>query len=227
MDTETKNKRLKFLGGFISWYLVNGLIAFLLNISYDVGGLIIWGFFVLPANVILLIIFSVVKRLRPVALGVLSSMAANFLITLILTGTIGNAICFVPLIPSRSPARVVTTPTPVNLLPEGFHDGNSGRVKQADCVAFGWAVDPDDRGEDVNVRVLSDGKVMAEKVASIYRPDLNAPNGCSGGTCGFLFELWGLISHNQQHTIQVQAQDLQTGVWKDLSSTPKTLDCGN
>lgn len=226
MDSEIKRKWLKFLGGFVGWYLVNGLIAFLLDVSNDLGGLILWGFIVLPANIILLIIFSVVKKFRPVALGMLSSMAANFLVTLILTGTIGNAICFVPLTHYRSPARTVTQPTPVGRTPIGYHDGDTGKVDQANCVAFGWAVDPDNRDEDINVRVLSDGDVVAQTVASIYRPDLNVPDGCTGGTCGFLFDLWRLVSHNEQHRIRVQAQDLQTETWRDLSSTPKTLNCG-
>jgi len=115
----------------------------------------------------------------------------------------------------------------VNILPEGFHDGNSGRVKQGDCVAFGWAVDPDHRDEDINVRVLVDGEVAAQKVASAYRPDLNVPNGCTSGGCGFLIDLWSVVSRNKQHSVWVQAQDLQTGEWKDLSNTPKTLECGN
>ena len=85
MDSETKRKWLKFLGGFMGWYLVNGLIAFLLDVSHNLGGLIIWGFFVLPINIILLIVFSIIKKLRQVAVGMLSSMAANFLVLLILT----------------------------------------------------------------------------------------------------------------------------------------------
>jgi len=119
MTSEMKRQRLKFMGGFISWYLVNGLIAFLLNVLHDIGGTIIWGFFLLSTNVILLIVFSIVKKFRPVAVGVLSSMAANFLITLIFIGMIESAICFVTLVSSRSPTRIVTTPTPIHPLEYG------------------------------------------------------------------------------------------------------------
>ena len=225
-NTQSKVPWGKFLGGFIGWYLVNGLVAYLLNVTNDLEGLILWGIIVLPANIILLIVFSVIKRFRPVAMGMLSSMAVNFLLTLSLTGIVENAICFIPVTQFKSLPRPAAQPTRVGRLPEGFHDGSSGNVNQEDCVAFGWAVDPDDRDEDINVRVLSDGEVVAETVASIYRPDLNVPNGCSGGTCGFRFDLWKLVSHNEQHSIHVQAQDLQTDKWRYLSSTPKTLTCG-
>jgi len=111
--------------------------------------------------------------------------------------------------------------------PEGSHDGNSGQTNQSGCTAFGWTVDPDNRSTDVTVRILSDGTEIVQVVANTYRSDLDKSNGCTGGTCGFLVDLWNLISQKKPHSIRIQALDVQTNSWKDLPGTPKTLTCGN
>lgn len=111
--------------------------------------------------------------------------------------------------------------------PEGSHDGNNGNVNQESCAVSGWAVDPDDRNIDVTVRVLSDGKEVAQTIANIYRSDLNKPNLCANGTCGFQINLWNLVSHNVQHKILAQAFDEQSNMWRNLPGTPKTLNCGD
>ncbi|MEW6405856.1 MAG: amidohydrolase family protein, partial [Chloroflexota bacterium] len=111
------------------------------------------------------------------------------------------------------------------LPPEGFHDANEGEQNQAGCLAAGWAADPDDRNLDLKVRILVDGAEVAQTTASDFRQDLKDAGECPGGTCGFSVDLWGLISHNAEHSVLVQAQDAQTGEWVTLNETPKTLNC--
>ncbi|MBU1056674.1 MAG: hypothetical protein KKC46_23005, partial [Proteobacteria bacterium] len=52
--------------------------------------------------------------------------------------------------------------------PEGYHDANYN----SSCQASGWAVDPDDKSQDVNVRLLENGKVLASGLANRHRNDL-------------------------------------------------------
>lgn len=225
MDTETKRKWLKFLGGFVGWFLVSTLVFAIAQAGSD----FLWLLY-LPINVLVLVILAFSKRTQWISLGIMSAMAANFFIAMAVR-PLYEAICFVPVTYTGFPVRPATQPVSPTLSPNhwpiGYHDGTMGRVDEADCVVFGWAVDPDNRDEDINVRVLIDGKVVANTVASAYRSDLNIPDGCSGGTCGFLVTLWKLTSHNEEHSVWVKAQDLQTGIWMDLSATPKTLECRN
>lgn len=115
--------------------------------------------------------------------------------------------------------------TEVNALPVGFHDGSAGTQNQFSCLAEGWAVDPNDRNADLNVRILSDGMEVAQTVADTFRPDLEEAGECPGGTCSFSIDLWGLISPGTDHLITVQAQDAQTGEWADVGGTPRTVNC--
>jgi Tol biopolymer transport system component/predicted GH43/DUF377 family glycosyl hydrolase len=108
---------------------------------------------------------------------------------------------------------------------EGWHDGSYGEVDQSACVAFGWAVDPEDRDRDVQVRVLSDGEQVAEGLAQDYGEDMDSNNICPGGTCRFTINLWDLISHDQEHQITVQAYDEESADWWNLEGTPKSLTC--
>ncbi len=109
--------------------------------------------------------------------------------------------------------------------PNGFHDGNEGRVDRSACQVFGWAAYPGEGSTSLRVKVVVDGADVAQTTANIYRPDLKATGACPGGMCAFLVDLWGLVSHNAAHSIAVQAQDPETGGWKDLQATPKTLTC--
>jgi predicted amidohydrolase YtcJ len=112
-----------------------------------------------------------------------------------------------------------------NLLPKGFHDANEGEQGRPGCWAHGWAADPDDRNLDLKIRVLVDGAEVAQTTASNSRQDLEDVGECPGGTCAFSVDLWGLISHNTDHSVLVEAQDAQTAEWVSLSETPKTLNC--
>ena len=112
-----------------------------------------------------------------------------------------------------------------NSLPVGTHDGELGMQPAGSCMASGWAADPDDRATDLQVRVLSDGAVIAQTIANRFRPDLLVAGVCLDGTCSFELNLFSLVSSDVNHSIRVQAQDAQTGEWADLQSTPKTLNC--
>ncbi|HEX6035777.1 MAG TPA: hypothetical protein VFY83_15150 [Anaerolineales bacterium] len=222
MTLETKNKWLKFLGGFVGWFLISTLVFAAGQMG---AGGCLWVLYLL-INVVVMMALAVRKGTQWISLGIVSAMAVNFFVAMMLR-PFYEAICFFPVTYTGFPVRPATQSVAPNHLPIGYHDGSTGSVDEANCVVFGWAVDPDNRDEDINVRVFIDGKAVAETVANAYRPDLNVPDGCPGGTCGFLIELWELISHNEQHSVWVKAQDVQTDMWIDLSATPKRLECRN
>jgi hypothetical protein len=114
-----------------------------------------------------------------------------------------------------------------NATPEGFHDAESGIRAHGSCVAAGWAVDPDDRVTDINVRVLADGIEVATLVANLFRQDLQDAGVAPDGDRGIRRRLDGLVTADVNHEIRVQAQDLQTFEWFDLSSTPRSITCTN
>lgn len=105
----------------------------------------------------------------------------------------------------------------------GYHDGNSGDVSSASCLASGWVKQNELTNKDVYVRVLSDGNQVTAGWANLYRSDLGSQ--CSGGTCAFSFNLWGLITSNVSHTIRVQGQNPYTNAWFDLTNTSKNIRC--
>jgi CSLREA domain-containing protein len=111
--------------------------------------------------------------------------------------------------------------------PEGSHDGSEGVVTEtSQCNANGWAVDPERRDQDVQVRVLSDeGEIVAEGPAGDYREDMESLGICEGGTCGFSFGLFDQLTNGVQHMIQAQAYDLETDSWIWLDGTPRPLTC--
>jgi hypothetical protein len=115
-----------------------------------------------------------------------------------------------------------------NSTPEGFHDGASGLISDPGaCTAFGWAVDPDNRDVDVLIRVFvdDDEEPVASRLADDYGSDMEEHDICPGGTCRFTVSLWDLISHDVEHAIHVQAQDIDTDEWWDLTNTPMQLTC--
>jgi predicted GH43/DUF377 family glycosyl hydrolase len=121
------------------------------------------------------------------------------------------------------------TPAPV-LYPglieplQGFHDGSEGEVRSTGCNVFGWAADPDDPNHDVTIQVLVDDIFLEELSADQYRDDID-PAICPDGTCGYAVDLWGQITPGVQHTITVQAYDVESQDWWGLEATPKSLTC--
>lgn len=86
----------KFVLGFLGWYLVVGLIYGLVMIDDPQGyGALIISLLVFPAQIIALFILFLVKRFRKIGWGVLSAIAVNLLISLII-GLNFNALCFIP-----------------------------------------------------------------------------------------------------------------------------------
>lgn len=111
-------------------------------------------------------------------------------------------------------------------LPEGYHDYESGDVPSWSCNAGGWAVDPDDRGSNINVEVDINGVALSDwTLADQYRPDLEEAGLCVGGNCGFFTPLWGLVPMYEPFEVVAYAQDVPSGEWVRLYASPKTLTC--
>jgi len=88
----------RFAVGFLGWYLVVWLIYWsLLNGKTDPQGYsaMILSMLVFPAQIIALFILFVVKDFRKIGWGMLSAIAVNLLISMIL-GLGLNAVCFIP-----------------------------------------------------------------------------------------------------------------------------------
>src|SRR5688572_19744251 len=148
----------------------------------------------------------------------------SLLLTVTFPASASSLAAYLPAQPSRTVGTELSAF--VNNLPEGFHEFHfEGRQNQFSCFAVGWAADPDDRTVDLNIRIFSDGVEVAQTVAGLFRPDLEEAGVCSGGTCHFSVDLWGLITPDVDHVILAQAQDVQTGEWVDLSLSPRTLNC--
>ena len=131
-------------------------------------------------------------------------------------------------VPNKNKRQPEMTPNPTvapNKLPVGYIDGEEGEVGLSNCKAWGWVIDRDNPEIDLTVRVLSDGKEVASQVANTYRDNLVQAGACPGGTCAFSINLYELISHDQEHSILVQAQDIQNGAWITLHWTPKIINC--
>ncbi len=221
MTSEKAKKWLKFLGGFLGWFMVNTLLYTLLNrdhsdwygVLFDYDA-ILWAM-ILLGNLIALIVLAILKKTRWIALGITSAMVSSFAINMFLMQLQG-AYCFVP-VTYIAPAK--------NRYPVGYLNGNKGKVTQEHCVAYGWAIDPDDKSAKINVEIYSDWKVIATTVANVYRADLKIFQLCPDGTCGFEVDLWPLISANTEHDIWMHVQDAQTGIWTTLSGSHKKIEC--
>ena len=110
-------------------------------------------------------------------------------------------------------------------IPVGSHDASEGVVESEDCIAAGWAVDPDDPYRDLSIRVLADGAPVASGTADLFRQDLVDAGVSPDGFSAFRIDLWGLITTDVAHTITVQALNEEVSAWVDLGATPKELTC--
>ena len=99
----------------------------------------------------------------------------------------------------------------------GYHDSEFGSQTNASCYAHGWAADPNDKNQDVDIEIYSDWARIYSGKASEYRSDLTGE--CTGGTCAFNVNLWDFISHGVKHWIAVKVQDLNTDNWKWLPAS--------
>ena len=71
------------LTGFIGWFLVNGLIWTLADVLIFYFGLIGFVCLILPANIVVFIIFSIIRQ--PLAGGILAAYTCNLIITFFLS----------------------------------------------------------------------------------------------------------------------------------------------
>jgi Na+/proline symporter len=93
----SRNEKIRdFLIGFVGWFIINGVLL-LLVIGLDrdayyngLGSTWACGF---PLNILVLVFLAFTRR--QVALGMLTALAVNFLVSLVI-GLFENAICFVP-----------------------------------------------------------------------------------------------------------------------------------
>lgn len=109
--------------------------------------------------------------------------------------------------------------------PIGFHDTHEGTSSDVDCVAAGWAVDPDDPATEVAVRVIADGTEVASGIADRPRSDVREAGFDTDDESGWAFDLTDVLAATGAHEILVQAQDLETSEWHDLGASPRTLTC--
>jgi hypothetical protein len=125
---------------------------------------------------------------------------------------------------SASTALAVDTQLPI-----GSHDNVGGTyARRGECVAAGWAVDPDSPTDRVTVRISVDGNLLTTVLADQYRQDLVDAGVPGDGFSGFHVFMGGLgISFDVQHSILIEAQDLQTGQWTHLDGTPQNITCTN
>jgi len=137
-------------------------------------------------------------------------------------GTLGCAILAAALVATfGASAAAAADSTP----PLGSHDGTTDTIAAHDhCYANGWALDPDDLSQHINVRILADGAVVATEVADDFRQDL-LDAGIGDGRYAFWVDLRGLVASDVAHEIRIQAQDLQTSTWSDLDFTPRQVTC--
>jgi sugar lactone lactonase YvrE len=95
-EADRRRKYILFASGFLGWYLVNGLLWLAVTrdgFSMEGSGMLNLCF--LPINLILLVVFSRKHSIRFIGLGILSALAVNLFISLIL-GMATNAGCFIP-----------------------------------------------------------------------------------------------------------------------------------
>ncbi len=115
-----------------------------------------------------------------------------------------------------------------NQLPGGFHDGNEGVARRGECWAAGWAVDPDSPAERVTVRITVDGNLLTTVLADEFRQDLLDAGVSPAGNSSFFVYLGPLgVGFDASHSVLTEAQDLQTGEWSVLGSSPRSILCTN
>jgi len=111
----------------------------------------------------------------------------------------------------------------------GSHDNVGGDFpRRGECVAAGWAVDPDSPIERVTVRIRVDGATIATVLADQYRQDLVDAGIPGDGYSSFYVFMGPLgIAFDVRHSILIEGQDVQTGEWVPLDGTPQTITCTN
>lgn len=116
-----------------------------------------------------------------------------------------------------------------NRLPDGTHDNRAGvYARRGECIAAGWAVDPNSPSTRVTVRIKVDGTVLTTVIADEFRQDLLDAGVSPDGFSSFFVFMGPLgISFDVPHSILIEAQDVQTLEWSALELTPQSILCTN
>lgn len=123
------------------------------------------------------------------------------------------------------PATVVAAPPPDPELPIGVHDSSDW------SVSTGWACDPDDYGQSIDVHFYADGTFetgtfLGAVTANGDRPDLLSAGVC-GGTAGhgFVFATPESLRDGNPHSIVVYAINIGPAAGNPvLGSSPRTIE---
>jgi len=107
----------------------------------------------------------------------------------------------------------------------GFHDTAGGTSSRADCRVEGWAFDRDNPTSRVRVRIVVDGRAVAETTADRFRQDV-LDAGIGDGFSGWSVDLFGRMTPNREHVVVAEARDTSNKrIWLPLSETGKSMTC--
>lgn len=109
----------------------------------------------------------------------------------------------------------------------GQHDGNEGVVGRADCIATGWAADLDTpTGPRARVRVIVDGRVVAETTADQFRQDVIDAGYPTDGYVGWSVDLFGRVTPRVDHEVTAEVRDTTLKrVWVPVFNAPLHITC--
>ena len=109
---------------------------------------------------------------------------------------------------------------------EGAHEGSTAVPAYPDqCYATGWVFDPDvPDANAIPIRILVDGEIAWTGYPGQFRATL-VGHEMPDGAAAFLVDLPSLLSADVAHEVAVEAQDVQTGAWQALGSTPRPMTC--
>lgn len=119
---------------------------------------------------------------------------------------------------------------PANNLPVGWHDGNFGTVTSDQCIARGWAYDPDG-GNPINVHIYVGGTWQTgagpyTATANQPRPDVQAAFPTYPSNTGYSFPLPVTFHDNVARAVYVYGLDAQVPHQNPLLlGSPKTITC--
>jgi len=88
-EIDSDKKWTLFVTGFLGWYGINGIFWLIVSLNP------FYNLLILPVNVLALIIFALNRTKRWISLGILSALAVNLFISLVMSLQF-NAICFIP-----------------------------------------------------------------------------------------------------------------------------------
>ncbi|MDC1141553.1 hypothetical protein OAU50_00545 [Planctomycetota bacterium] len=88
----------------------------------------------------------------------------------------------------------------------------------------GYAFDPDKNKKPVRIRIIIDDETFGEVTANIKNAELKKRKITPTEKCAFKFDWPQVLDDGQDHTVQVHAQDLQTGDWHKIEGSPRVVN---